>query len=227
MAAGPMFTPAGGGSAVSVNALMTAGNSSDSDCLQAANVTSTSGTGITIAAGSNRLLVAVVSWCKRNGEFPVGRSVTWNSVSMTEVAYNENASTMSCGIYTLIAPDTGSQTLAVSWTNTGNSNQDVYMGAVCFDNVQQSSNGINAAHTVQNEDDDSVTITSDTNGATVAICSTDSGNPTMNQTKIFDNIPFSQNAGASYALGGTSNTHSFTGGTPSQWANAGIHIVSA
>jgi hypothetical protein len=51
--------------------------------------------------------------------------------------------------------------------------------------------------------------------------------PTMNQTKMFAEEPYSPGGGASYAIGGTSNIHEFTNTAGTTRVMAGVHIIGA
>jgi hypothetical protein len=147
---------------VSLNAVMAAGNQGSTHAVAIA--TSFSTTGITIAAGSNRLLVVTIGWqISGGGAPPTGRSVTWNGVAMTEVAFlTAGADSDSVGIYALINPATGAQTLAGSWT-TG---LDCYVSAVCFNGADQST-GINGSDTVTGSAT-TISVAGSSDGATLA-----------------------------------------------------------
>lgn len=198
--------------AVAADALMTAGNATDTQT--ASGATSISSTGMTIG-GSANLLVVTVLW--QNAV--TSRAFTWNSVSMTEAKYQNGASGTAAGIYYLANPATGNKTLAGSWTGSS----DCYMGCVSFTGADTTT-PIVGADTVGGNTGTTVTITSSTDGATVAVWGTNGSTPTVNFTKVWDEASLNPGGASSYTLGGTSNGHTFTGagGTTPAWA--GVHV---
>lgn len=202
---------------------MTGGNGGSGNSQQASGATSISSTGMTVG-GSATCLIVMITWQAPSSDVtPTSRSVTWNGVAMTEQVFvhSTGSTAQSVGIYSLVNPATGNKTLAASWTNT----LDCYMSAVSFTGTDTTTPVV-TAHNTSNTNATSITVTSTTTGATVAASSKDAGNPTMTQTAIWANSPFSQGSGGSYAIGGTSNNHSFTytGGTAAAQAQAGVHI---
>lgn len=213
---------AGGGGAVSVNALTTTGNCSGGDCQQAPGVSTLTLTGITVVAGSNRWLTVEVVW-GGNGTTITGRSVTALvgavPTAMTEEIFTSVAPSggKAVAIYTIANPDTGAQSIVASWTG---SIQDTYLSAKCFNNVSS----VNAAHT-QSGATNALTMTSGANDATVTAISTDNGDPTSSQTRSFAESPHAPGGAADYALGGSSNTHTY-GNAGTVQAIVGIHLVN-
>lgn len=214
--------------AVSVNAAMTAGNQSDTHAVSGA--TSFSTTGLTIAAGSNRYLTAVVNW--GNSASPASRSVTWNGVAMTELVFQNNTdgggNFTAAAIYGLVNPATGANTLAGSWTGS----TDCYASAVCFNGADQST-GIDAAHTTSGTGL-TLNVTGTTDGATLA---THIRNGSVTSTTIISggtqfweydaNAP--GGAGAyRVGLNGT-NAYDFNSGsnTGTFRCTAGVHVIAA
>lgn len=203
--------------AVGFDAVMTGGNSSDGDCQQIAASTTISSTGMTTGASAT-LLIAVLHWQNDSGG---SRTCTWNGVSMTEAISVLNSTLSRSSIFYLVNPAIGNKTLAASWANS----VDCYMSAVSFTGTNTST-GIQTADNVSGTTGTTVTVTSTTDGATVAAWGTNGSSPTLNFTKIYDNAPLNPGAGASYALGGTSNGHTFTGagGTAPAWT--GVHVIA-
>ena len=123
-------------------------------------------------------------------------------------------------IFTLVSPASGAQTLAISWTTTS----DCYMGAVSFTGTDTTT-GYDAANNATSTTT-TVTVTSTSDGATVAVWTTNGSTPTMNFTKIWDDAPFDPGGGSTYALGGSSNGHTFTGAGGSNETGAGINVIA-
>jgi len=215
---------AGGGSAVSVDAVLTGGDSGDGDTFQGDNVSSKSGT-FTVGADAT-LLVMLACWGKTSGSgAPASRVATWNtSETMTEAVVNsvESTANLTSAIYTLVNPTSGAHTIALSWTGT----YDIYIGVISFKDTDTTT-GYNAAHNQTVTDDTTITITSDANGGTVASFCLDGSTPTMNFTKVWDNSTFGPGGGGSYNLGGTSNAHTFTGAGGLHETIVGIHVIPA
>jgi hypothetical protein len=145
---------------------------------------------------------------------------------MTEAGFisgdTGESSIVAASIFTLVNPTAGAQTLAAGWTTTA----DSYIGAISFTGTDTST-GIETGDTVTSTTGESITITSTTDGATVAVACRNSGEPTLDQTEIWKYAALDPGGGASYALGGTSVTHTldFAGGSIS--AMVGIHIIAA
>ena len=206
--------------AVAFDARMTGGNDSDGDAEQHAASTSITSTGMTVGASGN-FLVAMFVWASGAITSP---SATWDGTPMTagpNLRTTAGGSDVRAAIFYLASPATGNKTLAGSWTTA----VDCYMSAVSFSGVDTATpvaTGDNATSATS-----SVTVTSTTDGATVACSVKNSGDPTMTQTAIWANSPLNPGGGGSYALGGTSNNHSFTYGAGTDQANVGIHILAA
>jgi hypothetical protein len=206
--------------AVSLDALMTAGDSSDGDCLQGDNVTSKSGTGITVGALATLIIVPIV--IQAAGGTVSNLAVTWNSVSMTLGPIVTNGAGLpTVAIFSLVNPAAGALTLASSWTTTA----DIYMGAASF-NGTDTVTGIRVADSTTANNVTQITVTSDADGATLAVFGVNGSIPTLNFSKVFDNAPLDPGGGSSYTLGGSSNIHTFTGAGGTTQALAGVHIIA-
>jgi hypothetical protein len=121
---------------------------------------------------------------------------------------------------------TGAQTLVITFSPDTTAT-NCYVSAVAFNNTDTTT-GINTGHTTTNSGAVySVTVTSDANGATVGAWAMDGGTGTpQDQTAIWDYAVDAPSAGGSYAIGGTSNTHTApTAGTQNYFG--GIHVISA
>lgn len=211
--------------AVSLNAAMAAGN--QGTCNAVGNALSFSTTGITIAAGSNRALVVTIGWMSSSGIVaPATRSATWNSVAMTEVAFlTAGANNASIGIYVLVNPATGAQTLAGSWVGL----LDAYVGAVCWNGADQTT-GIATGDTVTGTAT-TISVTGSTDGATVATILRD-GTTTASvpSRTIFWNFDgnFPGGTGA-YDIGTSGSVaFDFSGGSDGgSRALAAVHVIAA
>lgn len=203
--------------AVGFDARMTAGNSADGLNQQVSGATTISSTGITVGASAT-LLVIVLTWGPNNNGAPSTVTATWNGASCTAGPLI-TTSTVTSAIFYKINPAAGANTLTASWTNA----DDCYMSAVSFTGTDTST-GIKVADSTSNATA-SITITSSTDGATVANFANNNGTPTLNFNKIYAESPLNPGGGATYQLGGTSNTHTFSGGT--NQASVGVHVLAA
>lgn len=214
---------------VTLNAVMAAGNNGDTHAVSAA--TSFSTTGITVAAGSNRLLVVGVHWGGNadNTTTPTSRALTWNGVAMTEAKFQSvttSAPFEHTGLYTLVNPATGAQTLAGSWTGA----VDAYVFAICFDGADQT-DGIDETHTV-GETDNSIDITGTSDGATVSVNGRNgSVSAIASPYTIFGDFDsFNPGATAAYRIGAVgTNTHDHNNGSNigTRQVTIGIHVIAA
>jgi hypothetical protein len=215
--------------AVSLNATMSAANSDSGRTQATGAATSFSFTGLTIAAGSNIVLLVTVGWQRTVANLqPTSRSVTWDGVAMTEAAYQTKFSLdqESFAIYVLVNPATGSKTLAGSWTTTMD---DCYISAIAFNGADQTT-GIQSADTGQGTST-SVATTGSADGATVGGIVRD-GTTTASVTgkTIFGNY----DGGApgwtgAYEIGGTgTQTYDFSGGSDNGDRSAiAVHVIAA
>jgi hypothetical protein len=204
---------------VAHDATMTSGNGSGGAFAQAGGTTSISTTGMTVGASATCLIVPI-SWGTSGGV--TSPAVTWNSVSMTLGPSITVGGVVEAALFYLPNPATGNHTLAASWMGA----EDVYMSAVSWTGTDTLT-CIKTADNATASNVASITITSDANGATVAL-EIDAGNvgtPTTNFTLIFNANALSPNSTATYAIGGTSHTHNFTGANGSR-ALVGVHIIA-
>lgn len=125
-------------------------------------------------------------------------------------------------VFYKINPVTGNQTLSASWTNSN----DCYMSCASFTGTDVST-GINTTDNATASATHSINVTSDSTGATVAAFGCNGADPTVTQTEIFSTAPLNPGGGASYAIGGTTNTHTFTEASSSFQALAGVHVLTA
>lgn len=204
---------------VAFDAKMTAGNSADGFNQQASSVTSISSTGITVGASATLLAVPFV--IQGAAVQPSGVTGTWNGSALTLQVFAVSDK-VTAGIATIVNPAAGANTLALAWTNTG----DCYMGAVSFTGTDTST-GVNVADNTTTTQTTAITVTSSADGATVAVFGVNGSTPTVDQTKLWAEAPLNPGGGASYALGGASNTHNFTGAGGSLQALAGVHVIAA
>lgn len=206
--------------AVSVNAVMSGGNADSGRCQTTDNGTSCSSTGITVASGAT-LLVATIHIYSASNPSPGSLSGTWAGGAITLGPTGNVGGSALNAIFYKINPTVGAQTLTINWDDTG----DAYMSAVAF-NGTDTTTGINASDSVNGTSGTTVTITSTTDGATVASWGTDGAAPTTNFNTLFSYAALDPGAGASYQLGGTSNAHTFTGAGGSNPAWTGVHVLA-
>jgi hypothetical protein len=214
--------------AVTLNAVMTGGNQSDTHAVS--NTTSLSTTGLTIAAGTDRGLIVVLNW-QKNFAAPSSRSVTWNSVSLTERAFvtaNGGSSDEHVAIYVLANPATGAQTLAASWSGS----LDCYCSAIAFNGTDQTT-VINTANTVTQNAGLTIDVTGTADGATVATHLRNGSEPTgagTGNTLLWAYDALDPGGGGGYRVGlGGTNTFDFNNGsnTGTARATAAVNVIAS
>lgn len=216
----PLYLSAGGGGSIPItkNSSMTTGNGTHGNAQTATAVQSISSTGITIAAGSNRFLLVPIQWSVG----VTGRSVTALkgsiATAMTEELFFTGDGGAPVAFYSLVNPDTGVQTIAASWTTAA----DCYMGAICLNNAAS----VKSADNQTSGTGSTVTIPSSTNDATLASIVDNNGDPTSSQTLFEQESALNPGGGADYALGGTSNVHTFSNAGTTR-GTIGIHVLAA
>ena len=208
--------PIRGGAGVTFDARMTGGNGSSGNSQQIASSTSISSTGMTV--GSSATLIIGMMVLQTLASSP---AMTWDGVAMTNRGGLISNSVPAVAIFTLVSPATGNKTLAGSWTGSS----DCYMSCVSFAGTDTVT-GVATGDTTSGTGSPlgSLAVTSSSDGATVVLFGSDNGDPTMNFNAIFVNSPFSPGGGASYQLGGSSNSHTFTGGSVT--ALVGVHVIA-
>lgn len=123
-----------------------------------AGSTSMNYVGITVAAGSNRVLLAFIAFDQLAATLPDPVTASWGGQSMTLIgskAVTSHAGTL-IYMFGLVAPATGNQTLAVAWTNSlfigccavAFNGADQTGGATTFPNSQTSTGTTGATNTV-------------------------------------------------------------------------------
>lgn len=200
--------------AVTLNALGTATNFS--------SATSVNYTGLTIASGSDRVLVCTIGF-EQNA---TSITLTWDSggtnQAMTVVnSQKENTWSRYIYIFGLLAPATGNLTLAVSWTTSasGRINCVAFNGANQTNIATAFTNAANANNTTANP---SQAITTSSGDATVCGLMASNGPSAESQTLIMRTS--SGHGSSTYALSsGSSDTHSWTLGAIT-WGLAGIRV---
>jgi hypothetical protein len=210
--------------AVAFDASMTAGNSTDGLNQQVSNSATISSSGGITVGGSASLLVAVFVWQDNLSTDILARSATWNATPMTEgptILQTTGTNNLRVSIFTLVSPASGAKILAGAWTNLS----DCYMSAASYTGTDTVT-GIKVADSVTASGTTTITVTSSTDGATVAVFGVNGNVPTVNFNKIFAEAPLNPGGGASYQIGGTSNAHTFTGGGGTIQSLAGVHIIT-
>ncbi len=207
--------------AVSLNATPT---SSDTE---ASAVTTVTVADLTIAAGSNIGLVATLV-------LQVGVSAvtcTWNGVSMTSRVSAANATNdTEVHIFVLRNPATGNHSLTASWTTAS----DAVLSGIAFNGVDQTSDTVsfpNATSATGNTATSTVTVTTQTNNAVVAVHGNGGASfASVDNTQLFlDNTaPHFLSAG-NYKVTSGSASVTLTGtlGSAQQWVSGGIDALAA
>src|SRR6266436_718529 len=108
---------------------------SSADITGAAAVSFSDSTNLTVGTGSNRALLALLAWSSTAA--PTGISITWDGVALSAVssANSVHGTAGNTQIYGLVNPNSGTKTLAGSWTGS----RDFYVAAIAYTGVEQSS----------------------------------------------------------------------------------------
>ncbi|MGD1003599.1 MAG: hypothetical protein ABR884_03450 [Minisyncoccia bacterium] len=201
----------------------------------ALNTTSVSLT-YTVGSGSNRALVAHLSWAGCT-PLPTGISVTWDSggtnQAMTLMASSSNTSDPGLTqLWGLVAPTSGNKTLKASWTNgctTGSAN----LAALSVTGANQTGGTTTFAQaTSSTNTNSSWTQTVVSASGDLAVTGSGSVNtvptPTNQTTWYSVQGANAENSGASYAAGASTVSFSYSGGGWSGYYEiVGFDIVAA
>lgn len=204
----------------------------------AGTVSSVSGTPIAVGSGSNRALCVGLAFGATAG-LPTSITVTWDvggtnqaltAVTGATATDSGSGATDSVIWYALKAPTSGTKTLTASWTGA----RSAIMGAISFTGVDQTGGATSFAHGAGNSGNittpATVTITSATGNATVAIHAEDGGSTitaTSATQDFIDATPTTLNAAMNHTAGAASNTMTATVSPANTWASAGFDVVAA
>lgn len=216
----PWVAPVMARAGVALVAKMSAGNSSDGLNQQASFTTAISASSQNI--GASPTLLVVVLAIQGAGGAPTSPTATAGGTAMTVGPVATSGKDVAAVLY-LVNPTGGSQTIAAGWSTQ---NGDAYMSWASFSGTDTTT-GVQASDNRTATNTTSITVPSSTDGATVATFAVDGSAPTVNFTKIFSIANLNPGGGASYALGGTNNAHTFTGAGGTVQALAGVHIIAA
>jgi len=185
-------------------------------------------TTLTVGSGSNRALVAQVTF---NVKTVSAITVKWDPASTNQTVAliktaNGTGSDGRADLYGLVAPTSGNKTLRVSWTTAS----DIVMNAVAWTGVDQTG-GVtsfpNSTSATGTSVTPSVTITSAVGNATMD-CSANPLNTYSAPSKTQTFADFNGNvvSAGSRAAGAASNVHSWTI-TSAAWVSVGTDILAA
>ncbi len=181
-------------------------------------------------SGSNTGIIALIS----TTGVPTGVTVVWDpaganqSLALIDSEADPSGSQVTVFAFLLIAPTAGNKTLR--YTASGGGNQYVSIQAVALTGADQSTL-ITSADTLKNNGNSTTpttgAVTSSSDGATFAA----TANNTVfvssnNQTLIFSASTGGVGGSGTYALGGSTNTHSWTLSTNPNWACIGVHVIA-
>src|SRR2546427_5922465 len=118
-------------------------------------------TTFTVGSGSNLALFAAILFDSN----PSAVTVTWHGVALT---FDSQDSFTQVQFWRLVNPDVGNFTLQVNWTPAGSS--QIIVGAVAFSGVDQTTPTVvaDATNSTATGTNASITVTSSTDGATIA-----------------------------------------------------------
>jgi hypothetical protein len=181
-----------------------------------------------IGANSNRVLIVVVQFAT---SVPSVTAVTWNSVSMSLIANTTitqpGAGTKTTRLYGLIAPATGAQTIAVTWTGGA---ETIVVGGVSLYDADQSTGWQNGTTATGTDTAATITVTS-ANGNLVVGARSDQNATTAtiaNGTQDWDERNFDGNYGGVHRASTTGSTvMGWTLGTSVDWGMAGVDVIAA
>ena len=190
------------------------------------SATSENYTGITVGTGAQRALVCAITFSLA----VTGLTLTWGSQAMTLIISRADSNGMTAQLWGLVAPASGNQTLAISWTGSANFQMD----CASFTGVNQAG-GLTTFFNANSAAGNSASPTVTCSGIAAHDAAMDSievqqalASPT--QTNIYTGAGGAvNNGGSSYALGsGGTVTFGWTSGggvTAAPWASVCVGIA--
>lgn len=182
-------------------------------------------TACTPAATSSRVLICSA---KTYGITASAQTMTWNSVSMTQIGTTVTVGNMGNSLWGLINPASGSQTLAYTWTG---GTTDISLGCGMFSSADQSTGWQN--YITANAVSTAATITVTTTSGNAVYVGHGNDNATSTNissgTSSWNDQAFNGNAAAGYVLSsGASATVAWNPlGSSVQWVQQGVDIIAA
>lgn len=188
---------------------------------------------LTVGSGSNRALIAVVTW--ESTSAPTAISAKWDTAganqTMTQIGSTISNGNFRTALFGLLAPASGNKNFTLSWTNTAS----CYLSLIAFTGVDQTSIAVAFPHfnsaTGTSVGPATVNITSAPGNYTVAeFVSSPAGDlTTLNQTTLYapDITDPNMSGAANYAVGAASNTHSCTISASAVWGVCGCDVLAS
>lgn len=159
-----------------------------------------------------------------------GIVATWNGVSMTQIGSGDSGTTERLVLFGLLNPDSGNNTLAISWTGS----TQLSAGCACFTGVNQTSVAVAFPNFTTNTGSSStstVTVTTANGNAVVAMhgAPTSSGGvSSVNNTELGRDNVASHSCGANYVLSsGSSATMTGTWDASISFISVGTDILAS
>lgn len=191
-------------------------------------VTSINHAKLTVGAGANRALVVQITW----SAVVTSPSLRWDSAgtnqAMAAIPSAGVTNTNRAELWGLVAPTSGANNLAVSWTTA----RDVYVNAVAWTGVDQTGGATSFPHGATNTGASGVTasvsVTSAVGNAVMGVHVTPASAVSVNNTQTFlDSVAAGISAGGNRAAGAASVSMTATWNTSQIWASAGTDILAA
>ncbi|MEZ6061185.1 MAG: DUF4347 domain-containing protein [Planctomycetaceae bacterium] len=178
-------------------------------------------------SGTNRLMLVGISFGRDDGE--TVSSVTWNGTSLTRVGFAEHTDSdrSRVEIWSLVAPQTGTHDVIVNFS--GSSHEGATVGVMTFTDVDQV-NPLGTLAAAQGQStSSSVTVSSAVGETVFGIVAFDDTNnlnlvPTSGQDERWDLFRQTANGAGGIQTGAASVTNSWSSGSNTRWAAAGVSI---
>lgn len=170
-------------------------------------ITTTTFTNLTVGSGTNRALVAVITFDVDPGAFTAAK---WGTQNLTQIVKNTGSDGTAI-LFGLVNPTSGNQTFTFTWTTSAN---DTYIDAISFTGVDQTGGATSFPNSTTASPSStatpSITITSATGNYTVSAMTMGQNTTSNNQTLLYFNHSGSfVNSSAQYAAGAATVTHSW------------------
>jgi len=184
---------------------------------------------LTVGVGVNRAVVFTLFFGNWVGASPTGVSVTWDSGGTPQVcnlikSVNSTSGKGIAQVWGLVAPNSGTLTLSVAWTNAS----DAQVAGVAYSGADQTSPFDQSTTSTGNSSQSSVTVTTSINDAVVAahiIVSTIQSVSSTNFTTVYNdssNANFSTTINHEEGNSPVTMTATFTGAD--FWATAATNV---
>lgn len=178
-------------------------------------------------ANANRVLICYLSIFRGGGSPTTAAAITWAAVSLTGIGTKQTIGTnIEMWQFGLIAPASGSNTIAATWTGGGEAVVD--LACQMFSGADQTTGWSDPTPATGTSTSATVTVPNVVSGDASSAARVDenaSSNTQTAGTNLWDEQAFNGNYGGAYRL--SNGTISWTLGSSVNWIEIGVRVIAS